>query len=120
MFEKIGKFFTALVAFVGTILTFFLMFKSKEQSDLEESFYEDKTSHEKDISDSENEHEQEQTIKRVKYETALRDLSDANDKDIAKLQEKYGKDVADIYEKNREDPEKLVQELSEEYGLDDV
>ena len=120
MFEKIGKFFTAVVTFLGAILAFFVVFKTKEQADLVKSFNEDKGEFEGSKDSSLQEYEEKKQMDKIKYQTALRDLTDEKDKDLAKLEEKYDKEVVEIYKKNKEDPENLVKELSEKYGLEDV
>ena len=119
MFEKIGKVFTAIVTFLGAVLGLFFMFNSKKQDDIKESFQEDKTLHEEEVKDSTEKYEKEQEEQRIKNETALRDLVDEKERELERLEERFGPGVKNIYEKNRDNPEQLVRELSEKYDLEE-
>lgn len=120
MFEKIGKFFTAAIAFLGTILTFFLMFKSAKNDELDKSYQKDKEAFDKEVEESVNTHNEEELQARIKYETALRDLSDEKDEKLKETQDQYDSETNKAYGENRRNPEKLVKKLSEEYDLEDV
>ena len=120
MFEKIGKIFTAIIAFFGAIAAFFLMAKTGKNNSLDNSYNEDKVQYEKDKKESSEEHEESISAERVKHETALRDLSDEKDRELQNLEEDFKERSANSYEENKKNPEKLVKELSEKYDLEDV
>lgn len=120
MFEKIGKFFSGLVAFIGVIFTFFLVFKSKKDSDLDRSF--DKARKEYLEKNEAIVDDHEARVKKIEkeYEDTLKDLAANEEREMEEVKEKYGSEVADIYERNRNNPKALAEELSKKYGLKNV
>ena len=44
---------------------------------------------------------------------------DEKERELERLEERFGPGVKNIYEKNRDNPEQLVRELSEKYDLEE-